>query len=77
MMNSPTPRVAARIPDDLMNAARARSPELADASPSLLIRIGLAVLAGFTVAKALESVTYKPVPTGGRQIDFKPGNRAA
>jgi hypothetical protein len=58
-----TPRVQARVPETLIDAAKTRNPELHDASDSLLVRVALAVLAGYTVAKALEAVRGKNFTT--------------
>jgi hypothetical protein len=49
-----TPRVTARIPAELITAAKNANPELKDADNSLLLRIALALLAGFTVKSALD-----------------------
>jgi predicted metal-dependent HD superfamily phosphohydrolase len=49
-----TPRVAARVPPQLITAAKNANPELKDADNSLLIRVALAILAGFTVKTALD-----------------------
>jgi hypothetical protein len=46
--------VNARIPEDLEEAARGRSPELAELPLSTLVRVGLAVLAGRDVPEAIK-----------------------
>jgi hypothetical protein len=51
-----TPRVNVRVPPELITAARANNPEIADKEISVLIRIGLALLAGFTVKSALDNL---------------------
>jgi hypothetical protein len=48
-----TRRLVARVPEDLEAAARAQSPELAELPVSSLVRAGLAVLAGHSLADAL------------------------
>jgi hypothetical protein len=48
-----TRKADARVPEELEAAARQATPELADASISVLIRVALAVLAGHTVHDAL------------------------
>lgn len=49
----PTRYAAARVPDELTAAVRQARPELADASASVLIRAGLAVLAGYGPEEAI------------------------
>lgn len=59
-----TRAAAARIPEQLEAAARERSPELAALDLSTLLRVGLAVLAGSSVAEAIASVKMRPGPRG-------------
>jgi hypothetical protein len=69
----PTPVTTARIPPELITAAKAANPELKDADNSLLIRVALALLAGFTVKTALDYLTR--TETGrGRKIGTIPNN---
>jgi hypothetical protein len=71
-----TPSTNVRIPPELETAARAADSELADATPSVLVRVALAVLAGLAVGEAIRSakgVNGVPLPT-----DFPvKGERAA
>lgn len=64
----------ARIPEDLEQAARARSPELAAVDFSTLVRIGLAVLAGSPLAEAITTSRMRPGP---RSRTGQPGDKAA
>lgn len=48
-----TRRITTRVPEDLEDAARASSPELASLDISTLVRVGLAVLAGHTMSFAI------------------------
>jgi hypothetical protein len=43
----------ARVPEELEAAARQRAPELAELSFSALVRVGLAVLAGYQLPDAI------------------------
>jgi hypothetical protein len=56
-----TPQIAPRVPRELIEAARDGVGE-PDASISVLVRAGLAVLAGMTVAEALSSARARPGP---------------
>jgi hypothetical protein len=64
----PTAQRKARIPRELEDAARARHPELADESVSVLIRAGLALLAGIAINEVIGQLRGKgrtsrvPVP---------------
>jgi hypothetical protein len=49
-----TPKLVGRVPPELIEAARAGVGQ-PDAPSSVLVRAGLAVLAGMTVAEALRS----------------------
>jgi hypothetical protein len=72
-----TPNTAVRIPVKLEAAARAASPELADATSSVLIRVALAVLAGLAIGEAIRSASGSngvPLPT---DFPAKPGEQAA
>jgi len=57
-----TRRAVARIPEGLEAAARASSPELAALDMSMLLRVGLAVLAGHPVPDALDVARAKRGP---------------
>lgn len=55
--------VAARVPEDLEAEARARAPELAYLPLSVLLRVGLAVLAGNKLDDAIaRSLSYRQPP---------------
>lgn len=55
--------VAARVPEDLEAAARAKAPELAELPLSTLVRVGLAVLAGHPVEDAIRvALAYRQPP---------------
>jgi hypothetical protein len=56
-----TPHTALRVPPELIDAARARVGE-PDVPVSVLVRAGLAVLAGLTVREALKSAQARPGP---------------
>jgi hypothetical protein len=60
-----TPQIVARVPPELLNAAKNAHPELNDADNSLLVRVALAILAGFTVKTALD---YLGQPKPGHRI---------
>jgi hypothetical protein len=68
-----TPRITARIPPELFTAAKDANPELKDADNSLLIRIALAILAGFTVKTALDNLGHQK---SGIKIARFPDNTA-
>jgi hypothetical protein len=60
-----TPPTVVRIPPELETAARANVPELADATSSVLVRVGLAVLAGLAIREAIQGAkgaNGKPLP---------------
>jgi len=56
-----TPHVGMRIPSDLVDAAR-RGAGAPDASLSVLVRAGLAVLAGQAPGEALRAAYTRPGP---------------
>jgi hypothetical protein len=56
-----TPRVTPRVPPELIDAARAGIGR-PDVPVSVLVRTGLAVLAGLTVREALKSAQARPGP---------------
>jgi hypothetical protein len=56
-----TPNTALRIPPELADAARAGVGQ-PDAPLSVLVRAGLAMLAGLTVCEALRSAQTRPGP---------------
>lgn len=47
--------VGARVPEELEKRARAGAPELADLDSSMLVRTGLAMLAGDDLQAALQA----------------------
>lgn len=53
VVNMPSPMVGVRVPESLETAARARSPELASLTPSELLRVALAMLAGHGLGEAI------------------------
>lgn len=64
----PTVERKARVPDELLNAAREHHPELASESTAVLIRAGLAALAGIAIGEIVGQLRGKartsrvPVP---------------
>jgi hypothetical protein len=64
-----TPKAQARIPAELEEAARAASPDLADVSMSVLVRVGLAALAGYDIADAIRQA-------GGQGVELPRDYRA-
>jgi hypothetical protein len=52
-MSANSPRLMARVPPDIEQAARRADPALADADPSTLVRVALMVLAGYALTDAL------------------------
>jgi hypothetical protein len=55
--------VAVRVPEDLEEAARGATPELAELPLSTLVRVGLAVLAGHQVPEAIKvAIAYRQQP---------------
>jgi hypothetical protein len=71
----PTPSSAIRIPPELEAAARAGHPELANENISVLVRAGLAVLAGLAVGEVIGQLRGKgrgsrlPIPSQPNQPD--------
>jgi hypothetical protein len=57
-----TRQTQTRIPEGLEAAVREAQPDLANEALSVLVRVGLAVLAGYGVAEALGKVKGHPVP---------------
>lgn len=68
----PTPRATVRIPPELDAAVREARPELADATPSVLIRAALALAAGWPIGEALAATRERPGP-GGLRRNFGQG----
>jgi len=72
----PTEARKVRIPRELEDAARAAHPELADETASVLVRAGLALLAGFAIHEVVGQLRGQgrtsrvPVPGTGP----KPGH---
>jgi hypothetical protein len=66
-----SPRVVARVPESLIDAAKANHPELADETMSVIIRVGLAVLAGVAISKAIDSVKNKNYKTERLEFSIK------
>ena len=56
-----TPKVAPRVPPELLDAAR-KGAGVPDASVPVLVRAGLLVLAGLTVREALKQAQTRPGP---------------
>ena len=56
----PTKQQSVRVPDGLERAARARHPELGDAPTAVLLRIGLALLAGVSLSEAIRFLAREP-----------------
>jgi hypothetical protein len=54
-----TPPMSVRIPNELMNAAKAAHPELANESDSVILRAGLTVLAGIAIGKVIGELRGK------------------
>jgi hypothetical protein len=59
--------VAARVPEDLEAAARNRAPELAALPLSALVRVGLAVLAGYQLEDAITVSLESRQPPGPKR----------
>lgn len=55
-----TPNAGVRVPPELVEAARARAGS--DLALSVLVRAGLAVLAGYTLNEALAAAQARPGP---------------
>lgn len=76
-----TPAREVRIPKALEQAARAGHPGLANLTPSALIRVGLAVLAGRTLAAAVAAESGRPNRPGRYPLpeyeDFGEAERVA
>lgn len=56
-----TPKVAPRVPPELLDAAR-KGADAPDVSVAVLVRAGLLVLAGLTVHEALAKAQARPGP---------------
>ncbi len=54
-----TPPLSVRIPNELMNAAKAAHPELANESDSVIIRAAVAIMAGIAVGKVIGELRGK------------------
>jgi hypothetical protein len=66
-----------RVPRELEAAARAAAPELADAPVSVVLRAGLAALAGLPVPDAIRSARGGPYRTAPLRETFDPAGTAA
>lgn len=76
MIMKATPQVTVRMPDGLEDAARSGATrsghaDLAQAPVSVLIRAGLAALAGWDLSEVLPRLASK---TGARREPWKVGN---
>jgi hypothetical protein len=56
----PTKQQSVRVPDGLESAARYAHPELTRVPTAALLRIGLAVLAGFSIPEAIRLLSREP-----------------
>jgi hypothetical protein len=69
-----TPPMTVRVPTELLSAAKTAHPELANETDSVLIRAGLAMLAGIAISKVIGELRGKgqtnrvPIP-GQSNID--------
>jgi hypothetical protein len=68
----PTRQQTVRMPDGLEQAVRSRHPELADEPLALLIRAGLAVLAGWSLTEAVNGLRGRARYDGRIRLPDKP-----
>lgn len=57
-----TPQIAARVDPEIVKAARRAAPELATVNVAHLLRVGLAVLAGYPVGEAVRMTQRQTGP---------------
>lgn len=57
-----TPKVGVRVDPEMLTAARRAAPELATVNVAHLLRVGLAVLAGYPVDEAVSKMQRKTGP---------------
>jgi hypothetical protein len=64
-----TPMAGARVPEEIVNAARQRHPELEGLTLSTMVRVAMTLLAGTsaTVAEAVAASRMKPGPRSVRR----------